>query len=179
MLSAAPTLPPLLSLAIQPLPLLPLQPLLALLVQRIKHNHPEIFERLGAHAGQRFGIDPSDLPFAFLLEPDRIRPRLAAVRSLPADIDVRIRGPLASLIGLVDGEIDGDALFFSRELVIEGDMEAALALRNAIDDAQIDMLGEVLGPYRQWSAPVRRRLLDLLRARDASGRETIRNRSWN
>jgi predicted lipid carrier protein YhbT len=176
-------LPPFFSLAIRPLPLMPLQPLLALLVQRIQQNHPEIFERLGAHSGRRFGIDPSDLPFAFLLEPGPTGPRLTAVRSVPGDIDVRISGPLMRLIGLVDGKVDGDALFFSRELVIEGDMEAALALRNAIDDAQIDMLGEVLGPLRRWGTPIGRSLLDLLRATVASdpgeARMQPRTRSWN
>ncbi len=177
--STVPTLPPLFSLALRPLPLLPLQPLLALLVRRIKQDHAEIFERLGSHAGKRFGIDPSDLPFAFLLEPERLRPRLTAVRTLPADVDVRICGPLACLIGLVDGDMDGDALFFSRDLVIEGDIEAALALRNAVDDAQIDMLGEVLGPYRQWGTPVRRILLDLFRATASLDGTATRMRSWN
>jgi predicted lipid carrier protein YhbT len=177
--STVPTLPPLLALAIRPLPLLPLQPRLALLVHRIEQEHPEIFGRLGTHAGKRFGIDPSDLPFAFLLEPERMRPRLTAVRTLPADIDVRICGPLACLVGLVDGKMDGDALFFSRDLVIEGDIEAALALRNAVDDAQIDMLGDVLGPYREWGAPVRRVLLDLFRATTSLERAAARMRPWN
>lgn len=162
--SNVPTLPPIVALAIRPLPLAPLQPLLALLVQRIRQHHPEIFERLGSHAEKRFGIDPSDLPLAFVLEPAPLAPRLVAVRSLPADLDVRICGSFACLIGLIDGDFDGDALFFSRDVVIEGDIEAVLALRNAIDDAQIDMLGEALGPLDRWKEPVRRVLGDLFRA---------------
>ncbi|MGE0753301.1 MAG: SCP2 domain-containing protein [Variibacter sp.] len=161
--SNVPTLPPIVALAIRPLPLAPLQPLLALLVQRIRQHHPEIFERLGSHAEKRFGIDPSDLPFAFVLEPAPQAPRLIAVRSLSADLDVRICGSFACLIGLIDGDFDGDALFFSRDVVIEGDIEAVLALRNAIDDAQIDMLGEALGPLDRWKEPVKRVLGDLFR----------------
>ena len=53
--------------------------------------------------------------------------------------DARIAGPLAALIGLVHGAYDGDALFFSRDLVIEGDTEAVLALRNAIDNEELDL----------------------------------------
>lgn len=143
--------PPLLAMAMRPLPLLPLQPPLALLLDSVRRRHPGIFERLGAHAGKRFGLRPTDLPFAFVLEPRLVRPRVLAVRHLPADLDVRVSGPLAGLVGLVSGELDGDALFFSRDLHVEGDIEALLALRNAIDDAQIDLVGEALsglGPFK-------------------------------
>ncbi len=56
------------------------------------------------------------------------------------------------LIGLLDGTYDGDALFFTRDLVIEGDTAAVLALRNAIEDANLDparILGvpETVAPY--------------------------------
>ena len=65
-----------------------------------------------------------------------------------------IRGPLLTLIQLLEGKLDGDALFFSRELVIEGDTTAVVTLRNAIDGAGIDVLDDilsVLGPLA-WPA---------------------------
>ena len=68
----------------------------------------------------------------------------------PPQADARIAGPLAALIGLVHGAYDGDALFFSRDLVIEGDTAAALAMRNAVDDAELDLASEVenlSGPF--------------------------------
>ena len=37
---------------------------------------------------------------------------------------------------MVDGQLDGDALFFTRKLVVEGDTEAVVCLRNAIDDVE-------------------------------------------
>ena len=130
-----PTLPRLIARALQPLPLAPLQLALALVLRSVVARHPNIFERLGAHAHKLFGIEPSDLPFAFVLAPHPETPTLIAVRSLPAGIPIRIAGPLLGLMGLIDGSYDGDALFFSRDLVIEGDVEAVLALRNALDDA--------------------------------------------
>lgn len=152
-----PTVPPIpapLAAVLRPLPLLPLQPVLAVLAIRIRDRHPGLFERLGPHAAKRFGLDPTDLPFAFLLEPRPAAPSVTAVRHLPRDVDVRVAGPLAALLGMVDGSLDGDALFFSRCLRVEGDMEALLALRNAIDDARIDlrqvalsMLGPLAGPF--------------------------------
>jgi predicted lipid carrier protein YhbT len=67
------------------------------------------------------------------------RPSLALRRDLRGiAYAARIAAPLVVLIGMLDGSYDGDALFFSRDLVIEGDTSAVLALRNALDDAEID-----------------------------------------
>lgn len=141
------------------LPLLPLQPLLGACLHGIRRRHPQIFDRLGAHASKRFGLDPTDLPFVFVLEPARVNPRVVAVRSMPRQVDVRIIGTFAALIGLVNGACDGDALFFSRDIQVEGDMEAALALRNAVDGAGIDIVAESvawLGPLSPVAATLLR-----------------------
>lgn len=157
-MSFVPTLPPLFGRSIQPLPLMPLQLPLALVLRSLVSRHPRIFERLGVHASKRFGIEPTDLPFAFVLQPRPQAPSIVAVRNLPNDISVRIAGPLMGLLGLIDGSYDGDALFFSRDLTIEGDVEAILALRNAIDSEDVDLVADaaaLLGPL----APFGRRLL--------------------
>ena len=170
--ATVPRLPPALVAALRPLPLLPLQPLLAALARRLRDRHPALLERLGGHAGKRFGLDPTDLPFAFVLEPRAARPAVTAVRRLPAGLDVRVAGPLAALLGMVDGSLDGDALFFSRDIVVDGDMEALLALRNAVDDAGIDLagtalslLGPLLGPLAGPAGRVLRHGLARLRPR--------------
>mgnify|MGYP000333163309 CR=1 FL=1 len=56
----------------------------------------------------------------------------------------RVRAPLLVLMGLLDGTYDADALFFSRDLAIEGDTEAVLAVRNAIEEAELTP-AELLG----------------------------------
>jgi predicted lipid carrier protein YhbT len=147
------SLPGLLCAALRPLPLAPLRPLLDALLGAVVRRHPRIFDRLGEHSEKRFGIEPTDLPFAFILEPRRDGPRATAVRRLPgAGLDARIVGPVLDLIGLANGTLDGDALFFSRDILVEGDVEAIVALRNAIDDAGVDLLRDsaaglgVLGP---------------------------------
>lgn len=178
---SVPTLPRLIARTLQPLPLAPLQLPLALALRSVVARHPQIFERLGVHAYKRFGLEPSDLPFAFVLAPHPKTPTLIAVRSLPAGISIRIAGALLGLIGLIDGSYDGDALFFSRDLVVEGDVEAVLALRNAIDDAGVDLVTDtaaMLGPL----APMGERLLGgaLLQLRTVAGaakREGMR--SWS
>lgn len=176
--SGPPVLPSWLIHAVAPLPLGPLQPLLALTLSRIGRLHPDLYGRLGEHAQKSFGIEPTDLPFAFVLEPRPERPQARAVRKLPAGLDVRIRGPLSGLIGMAEGRLDGDALFFSRTLSIEGDMEATLALRNALDDARLDFGTLLLG----YLGPLGTRLAEILRrqaGRAAPGSVASGGSSWN
>ena len=70
---------------------------------------------------------------------------------------------------MIHGAYDGDALFFSRDIVIEGDTAAGLALRNAIDNAELDLFEEaldMLGPLKARVAPRLRPLVA------AAGRRT-------
>lgn len=169
-----PRLPRWLSRVMEPLPLPPLQPALALILARIGRSYPDLYDRLGEHADKRFGIDPTDLPLAFVLEPRPGRPVARAVRTLPAGLDACIRGPLAGLIGMAEGTLDGDALFFSRVLWIEGDVAASLALRNAIDDARIDFGKLLLGGFGPLGARLAEAIRVRLRAQPAAG-----GSSWN
>jgi O2-independent ubiquinone biosynthesis accessory factor UbiT len=147
-------------------PLAPLSLAGALLAKKLGRRHPSLFARLGAQADKVFLLDPTDLPLVFLLAPRREAPSLRAARKDEAnDWDARIAGPLAALLGLVHGVYDGDALFFSRDLVIEGDTEAVLALRNAIDNEEIDLAAEaaaLFGPLQGLAAPPTRRLAALV-----------------
>jgi predicted lipid carrier protein YhbT len=145
-----PVVPNVVSLALRPLPLAPLQPILTILLDAIVRRHPLIFERLGRHADKRFGLDPTDLPFAFILDPRAGDARIRAVRWIPKKgLDAKITGRFSVLIGLANGSFDGDALFFSRDVTVEGDIEAIVALRNAMDDAGINLVADAvasLGP---------------------------------
>lgn len=141
---------PLRPLASLPVPVFPLRPIFSRLIKTLAMRHESLFERLGAYGGKQFLIDPVDMPVVLRMVPDISNPELEpfARRDMP-ECDAVISGPLLSLIRLVSGKEDGDALFFSRELVIKGDTEAVLALRNAIDDLDIDLFEEIedmLGP---------------------------------
>src|SRR3990167_1532924 len=104
-------LPGLVAFALRPLPLFPLQLLLQGIVDSITRRHPELHERLETIHGRCIGIDPSDLPFAMLLEPRAHAIALRVVRELRhGSLDARIRGPILALIGLVNGSYDSDAL---------------------------------------------------------------------
>ena len=160
---AIPKFPPILVPGLRVLPLQPLSLSLTAFSRMIARRHTSLFRRLGDYGHARFILDPTDLPFVICLEPKGGTPKVTVLRG-PGTGDARIAGPMAALLGLVHGAFDGDALFFSRDLVIEGDTAAALALRNAVDDAELDLSGELeritgpaARPLRQLIALVERR----------------------
>lgn len=163
-----PHLPRVLRLAARPLPLRPLGLMLTQLARQVMRRHPGLEARLGEHARARFLLDLTDLPFLLLLVPGPFRARVTAhPRHKVPQNDVRIAGLTAAFMGMLHGSLDGDALFFSRDLVLEGDTAAGLALRNAIDDAELDLTAELaalarpLGPVLTRLTPVAERLTGL------------------
>ncbi|MDP4032150.1 MAG: SCP2 sterol-binding domain-containing protein [Pseudorhodobacter sp.] len=148
--SAIPRLPRLAATALRPLPLAPVSVVLTALTRNIVRRNPGLFARLGAYRAKSFILDLTDLPFGVLLDVSGAKARVTAHRGAPV-ADVQISGSLAAFLGMVHGAYDGDALFFSRDLAVSGDTAAALALRNAIDDSELDFAAEVAalsGPLR-------------------------------
>jgi predicted lipid carrier protein YhbT len=144
-------LPALLTSALGALPTRPLQLALQRLANSIVSRHAGLLERLDAEGGRRFGIQPLDLPFALVMEVQDGGVRLSVVPHLDHQrLDARITGNFLALLDLIDGRRDGDALFFSRDLAIEGDIGAVLALRNAIDNAELDLLHEAAQLAQPW-----------------------------
>lgn len=141
-------------LLLAPVPLAMLQPILTRIATHVAQSRPELFDRLGPHAGKRFLIDPIDCPFVLILTPEPDLPRLRAHRrhERPAH-DAAIAGTFFNLLDMIDGALDGDALFFSRDLRVGGDTEAVVALRNALDDFEGSALDSAVGSFGPLAAP--------------------------
>jgi len=137
-----------------PVPLALIQPILGHIASHVAQARPQLFARLGPHASKRFLIDPIDLPFVLVLSPDAERPDLKAHRRYenPAH-DAGIAGTFFNLLDMIDGSLDGDALFFSRDLRVTGDTEAVVALRNALDDFEGSALDSVVGSFGLLAKP--------------------------
>lgn len=135
-------------------PLAVIQPILGHIASHVARDRPELFARLGVHARKRFLIDPTDLPFVLILSPDNSRPTLRAYRRYekPAH-DAGIAGKFFNLLSLIEGSLDGDALFFSRDLRVSGDTEAVVALRNALDDFDGSALDSVFSAFGPLAKP--------------------------
>lgn len=123
----------------------------SLLFQQVLKSHPRLFDRLGDYRYSCFAFAPSDLAFEFV-----IRPAGSSIRTFrrgrAPEADATITGPLLLMLGLAEGRLDGDAVFFARKLAVTGNMEAVLALRNALDDSGIDLVklaGDLSGPIRR------------------------------
>lgn len=148
-----------------PLPLFLLQPVLQRLIRSVSHRRPELFIRLKDHAKKKYLIDPINLPFTFLLSPDPLNPSLRAFRrSSPPLHDAEIAGTILTLLDMIDGRLDGDALFFSRDLVIRGDIEAVVVLRNALDDLDGSIIKDIIPLFGK---PVQKALIALRKTRTA------------
>lgn len=143
-----------------------------LIFSGVLNAHPDLFERLGTYRQARYCFSPTDLPLHFTVVP--AAQTLAVSRGQPPQADARVEGALVLLLGLLEGRCDADALFFSRELSVTGDMEAMLALRNALDDSAIDLpreLGRLAGPLSFLVAGTAR----YIRSKALEGRDT----TWN
>jgi O2-independent ubiquinone biosynthesis accessory factor UbiT len=154
-----PRLPALLACGLRFAPLAPLRLACERLAISLTRRRPRLFERLGEHAQKSVTIDPIDLPVMFRLTPDPDRPRLEVARQFAPDMsDARIAGPLAALLGLIHGAYDGDALFFSRDLTIEGDTALVVALRNALDNEELNLADEAAALFGPLSSIIARPL---------------------
>lgn len=138
-----------------PLPLFLLQPLLEHIVSTVAKRRPELFARLGDNCKKRFLINPNNLPFFLLLQPDPKRPRLEAFnRGREIEHDVCISASFHTLLKMIDSQSDSDALFFNRDLSVTGDTEAIVALRNALDDMDGTLARDVAASFGPLSRPV-------------------------
>lgn len=149
------------------MPLVAIERATGLLFERVLKEHPDLFERLGEYKAKRFAFLPSDLPLAFIVEPAGPSIRVMRKPATQDPADATVEGPLFLLLALLEGRCDADALFFSRDLSVTGDMEAMLAMRNALDGADIDLprdLSRLAGPlaplFGRVGRDIRRRALN-------------------
>lgn len=87
----------------------------------------EIFERL---AGREVSIDVREPAFRVSF---RVQGRHFVPVRPTASPYLRFRASARDLAAIAAREADPDTLFFNRRLVVEGDTEAALMVKNALD----------------------------------------------
>lgn len=164
-------LPKIIGLLTAPLPLFPIQPILRGIVRQVARRRPELFERLGPHIHSTYVIDVKELSFVLRLRPDPDAPELSAHRrSETIASDATIAGPFSALFDVMDGAADSDALFFSRDIQISGNTEAAVCLRSALDDLEGSIIGDLIEMPGPLYAPLRFALVRLRQPVQGRGR---------
>lgn len=128
------------------LPDILVEPALGFAFAAVARRHPGLFDRLDSLKGRIVIVAPTDVDRPLALGIDASgRPwfRLAT----PADrgaAAASVSGPIRLLLALLEGRVDGDAVFFTRALEVEGDMSVVVALRNAVDGEDIDFKADLL-----------------------------------
>lgn len=102
------------------------------------------------------------MPFVIVMRPDPKSLSITLHRTKEEiDYDASISGTFMNLLHLVDGGLDGDSLFFNRDLKVGGDTEAVVCLRNALDDVDGSMtadLAEIFGTAGNKALSILRKL---------------------
>jgi predicted lipid carrier protein YhbT len=138
-------LPVMIGKLMAPLPLFPLQFILSRMVKGIAKRRPEFFARLGPHIDSSYAIDVTELPVVLLLKPNPRNPEMTAHRrSEKIASDASIAGPFMDLFKVLDGRGDSDAMFFSGNIKVSGNTEAAVCLRYALDDLDGSVIEDLL-----------------------------------
>lgn len=129
---------------------------IAALMMKMEHRHPRLFLNLARLDASVVHVEPSDIPHKFAL----VFGGGAAASLRVIDEGKRgakkpnacIKGDLDSLLSLLEGKIDGDTMFFSREITISGDTSVIVALRNTLDREEIRLMDDafsLLGPFAE------------------------------
>ena len=156
-------------LAFVPLPVVQL--VLDRIARSVSASRPDLFARLGPNLNKRFMIDPQELPFVLVLVPNPERPHLKAFRRHERpQVDATIAGTFFNLLAMIEGASDGDALFFTRDLRIGGDIEAVVALRNALDDFDGNLFETILAALGPFARPAELAMAAMRPLRKSAGR---------
>lgn len=145
----------------------------AAVLARLEKRHPKLFKNLVRLDPALVHFQPDDLPYRFALTLGREPIRFYLVRDAAEKPDALIIGSLESLVALLEGREDGDALFFSRAIQVTGDTTIVVGLRNTLDREEIDLTEEMLGLFGPFARPAEKAVcaLDVL-ARRARSRLT-------
>lgn len=125
------------------------------LMRRMRTLHPRLFKNLERLDKAVVWIEPSDIPHRFLLTLGADNVSLSVAGKAVVPHDAGIRGKLATLLNMLEGRIDGDKLFFSRDIEISGDTSVIVALRNTMDREEIDLLSDAMSLFGPFARPAR------------------------
>lgn len=116
-------------------------------VARMEKRHPKLFKNLARLDPALVHFQTGDLPHRFALTLGREPVRFYLVQDAAEKPEALISGSLESLIAMLEGREDGDALFFSRDIQVAGDTTIVVGLRNTLDREEIDLTEEILGLF--------------------------------
>jgi predicted lipid carrier protein YhbT len=146
---------PLTRAAMSALPAPLLQRMIDILISSMRRSHPRLFKNLERLDGACVRFEPSDVPHRFVLSFGQGETSLSVTGEEDSACDARIKGKLEALLAMLEGRVDGDKLFFSREIEITGDTSVVVALRNTLDREEIDLVDDIVSLFGPFAPPAR------------------------
>jgi len=125
------------------------------LMSRMGQAHPRLFANLERLDHADVLVEPTDVPHRFVLSFGVTPVSLSVLNSPPSETQAQIRGSLKILLDMLEGRIDGDKMFFTREIGITGNSAVVVALRNTLDREEIDLLDDIASLFGPFASPVR------------------------
>lgn len=147
---------PLAHAALSLMPAAALSRVIEVVMRRVEGRHPKLFKNLAQLSPAQVHLVPTDLPhrFALTLGSAPVTFTLVAADQIEQP-DATVSGRLEALIDMLEGRVDGDTLFFSRDIQITGDTSVIVGLRNTLDREEIDLFTEILSLCGPFAGPAR------------------------
>ncbi|MFA5040657.1 MAG: SCP2 sterol-binding domain-containing protein [Bdellovibrionales bacterium] len=148
--------PPLARAALKAIPSSLLQRMIDVLLRKLRSQHPHLFKNLERLDSATVRIEPSDVAHRFVISFGKNGVSLTVADKAS---DACIKGSVAALLNMLEGRIDGDKLFFSRDIEISGKTDVVVALRNTLDREEINMLDDIASLFGPFAYPARQTVL--------------------
>lgn len=155
---------PIARLVMKAMPSVMLQHITEVLLKNMMHNHPKLYHNLSLLDPSVVLIKPIDVPQCFVLKIGGGGVSISVGDNEDGLFHASIKGKLSVLIDLLEGRVDGDMSFFSRDLEITGDTSVIVALRNTLDREEICLLNDaasMFGPFSSFFRQVLIRVKDI------------------
>lgn len=138
------------------------QYLLDLLSSRINHLYSKLIFRLKALENKIIIYKPtfSEKFLKMTILNGKIRIKIGTANDVK-NADVKISCEIIDLLKLSEGEVDGDALFFSRNIVIEGNAEILVLLRNALENEGLEFRNIISPKNAIFAASINRIIIEI------------------
>jgi predicted lipid carrier protein YhbT len=145
---------PLIKGAIHVVPAPVMRHLVGIMVRRVERRHPKLFRNLARLDRATVLVEPTDLPYRFALTVGEPKPSVTLIdEGTNERPDAVVKGPLESLMAMLEARSDGDTLFFARGIVLTGSTAVIVALRNTLDREEIDLFDEIMSFFGPLAKP--------------------------
>lgn len=107
-------------------------------------NHPSMLARMAEYTPALIKVVPIDLPLTLLITLNKDNLTIKINKNNDIAADATLSSTLKIFMQMLEGKTDGDALFFSRQLIIEGNTELIVAFRNVLEAENINLQDEIV-----------------------------------